>query len=1077
VEIPGVTAGANGAATGSTGATGTTGGTTSSAPATGGATTGSAGTGTSTVETVAPPVVTPVAPPVVAVTITGAPPTTVFAGALYSFQPTTTPSSGLSFTIAGKPAWASFDAATGRLTGTPGSDSIGNYAGIVITAATGTSSAALAAFSIQVQPAPVVVPPNSPPTIAGTPATSVTAGSAYSFQPSAADANGDALVFSVQNCPAWATFNTSTGRLAGTPDASRVGTSVNVVISVSDGRATVSLPAFAIAVDAQPNVAPTISGTPAMSVVAGNPFAFQPVAADANGDALTFSIQNRPSWANFNSSTGYLGGTPNAGQVGSWSSITISVSDAKASTSLAPFTVQVLPPPNAPPTISGSPAASVVAGSAYTFQPAASDANGDALSFTIQNKPTWASFNTATGYLGGTPTAAQVGTYSNIVVSVSDGKATIGLAPFAIQVLALPNTPPQISGNPAGSVVAGSAYAFQPAASDANGDALSFTIQNKPGWAAFNTATGYLGGTPSAAQVGTYSNIVISASDGKTSTALPAFAIQVQSPPNSPPTIAGSPGTNVTAGNAYSFQPNAADANGDALTFSIQNKPSWATFNVSNGNLVGTPDASQVGSYYNILISVSDGKATVSLPAFTLVVAPAVIVVPDPGTNAGVAQGAAPVNVCTTALVGSHATYDVGPGRAYAELDNVPFGALVAGDVVNIHARGTPYRSVFGLRAQGTSARPVIINGVTDGSCNKPVIDFDGARTAAGSNPGNGQNVYGADVQYNEALAGIIVKRGPSVQDAYGVYEPKWIVIQGLAVRGARKGSTFTTLAGGTFTRGSAACIWIQSGEDITIRNNDVSDCAFGIFLMAKDNMLSETTVRANIANNRVYFNGVVGSYSEHGFYVQAASPVVEGNYIGQVRPGSQGSSYKSRASGEVFRRNYVVCSAFCADFVQTEEQTNGIALQPDYGTDYVYGNTFISEGSAIHYGGDNMGEQNSNGTTSVVFVPPVPYRKHLRFWNNTFNLSTSTYRLWLFKLSAQETQMDAWGNTFNLTFTGGGQLSWLGYAGQLRLGPGNVINGPAPVDAQTDSGAVAPIFSVIKGAPIPNDPRLLQLN
>jgi parallel beta-helix repeat protein len=542
------------------------------------------------------------------------------------------------------------------------------------------------------------------------------------------------------------------------------------------------------------------------------------------------------------------------------------------------------------------------------------------------------------------------------------------------------------------------------------------------------------------------------------------------------PTITGTPATSVIAGSAYSFQPTASPATG--ASFSIQGKPAWATFSTTTGNLAGTPGATQVGNFANIVISVSVGGRSASLAAFAIqVVAPATAQPPVTGGNAGVFQGASATLVCTTALAGSHATYDVGPGKAYTELDNVPFGALVAGDVVNIYARATPYRSVFGLRAQGTSANPVVINGVTDSACNKPVIDFDGARTAAGSNPGNGQNVYGPDVQYNEGLAGIIVKRGPSVQDAYGTYEPKWIVIQGLAVRGARSGSTFTTLAGGTFTRGSSGCIWIQSGADITIRNNDVSDCAFGIFLMAKDNMLSETTLRVTIANNRVYGHGVAGSYSEHGFYVQAASPIVEGNYIGQVRAGSQGSSYKSRASGEVFRHNYVVCSAFCADFVQTEEQTNGIAVQPDYGTDYVYANTFVSEGAAIHYGGDNRGEQNSQSVTAVEFVPPVPYRKHLRFWNNTFNLSTSAYRLWLFKLSARETEMDAWGNTFNLTFTGGGQLSWLGFAGQLRLGPGNVVHGSAPVDAQTDSGAVAPLFSVTSGAPIPTDPKLQQLN
>jgi hypothetical protein len=75
--------------------------------------------------------------------------------------------------------------------------------------------------------------------------------------------------------------------------------------------------------------------------------------------------------------------------------------------------------------------------------------------------------------------------------------------------------------------VAGQAYAFQPTATGAAGAMLSFSSSNKPAWANFNIATGALTGTPSSAQVGTYSNISISVSDGTNSAALPVFAITV----------------------------------------------------------------------------------------------------------------------------------------------------------------------------------------------------------------------------------------------------------------------------------------------------------------------------------------------------------------------------------------------------------------------------------------------------------------------------------------------------------------------------------------------------------------------
>jgi hypothetical protein len=181
------------------------------------------------------------------------------------------------------------------------------------------------------------------------------------------------------------------------------------------------------------NTAPTISGTPATSAVAGQSYSFTPSARDAEGNALTFSIVNRPAWASFSSSTGRLSGTPGSGSVGEYVNIGISVSDGRLSSSLPPFSISVLQV-NRTPTISGTPPAAAREGQAYAFTPAAADADGDPLTFSIVNRPAWASFSTATGALTGTPGTGSVGTYSNITIRVSDGVATASLPAFSINV-------------------------------------------------------------------------------------------------------------------------------------------------------------------------------------------------------------------------------------------------------------------------------------------------------------------------------------------------------------------------------------------------------------------------------------------------------------------------------------------------------------------------------------------------------------------------------------------------------------------------------------------------------------------
>jgi hypothetical protein len=92
---------------------------------------------------------------------------------------------------------------------------------------------------------------------------------------------------------------------------------------------------------------------------------------------------------------------------------------------------------------------------------------------------------------------------------------------------------------------------------------------------------------------------------------------------NTAPTISGKPASQATVGSKYSVTPVAQDADGDTLAFSIQNRPSWATFNTATGELTGTPTAQNVGASANVIISVSDGKTTVALPAFSITVAQA----------------------------------------------------------------------------------------------------------------------------------------------------------------------------------------------------------------------------------------------------------------------------------------------------------------------------------------------------------------------------------------------------------------------------------------------------------------------
>jgi putative Ig domain-containing protein/collagen triple helix repeat protein len=198
--------------------------------------------------------------------------------------------------------------------------------------------------------------------ISGTPSTAAAGGQSYSFVPSGLSDQGIpawttlltpavapvvladwgpavTLVYAATNLPSWASFNSTTGAITGTPGVNLIGTTYpNIGISVTDGTHTASLAPFSIAVV---DSAVSISGSPVTAISAGSNYSFTPTASGGDA-ALTFSVTGLPSWATFSSSTGAISGIPPSAVGGtSFPNIIITVTDGTNSASLAAFTIAV----------------------------------------------------------------------------------------------------------------------------------------------------------------------------------------------------------------------------------------------------------------------------------------------------------------------------------------------------------------------------------------------------------------------------------------------------------------------------------------------------------------------------------------------------------------------------------------------------------------------------------------------------------------------------------------------------------------------------------------------------------------
>ncbi|MFV0597952.1 Ig-like domain-containing protein [Shewanella sp.] len=338
---------------------------------------------------------------------------------------------------------------------------------VAATNSAGTSSVSAASNTVK---------PNGAPVISGTPTLTVNQGALYHFAPTATDSLGDNLAFSINQAISWLTFDKATGTLSGRPSNQDVGVISGIVISVSDGSLSASLPPFNLNV-INVNDAPTISSTALTSATQDAAYSYTLVATDSDvGDSLTLSAVTLPSWLSFNAATGVLSGTPTNANVGSHA-VVLRATDGDGLTIDQSFTI-VVANVNDAPTISSTALTSATQDAAYSYTLVATDSDvGDSLTLSAVTLPSWLNFNAATGVLSGTPTNANVGSHS-VVLRATDVDGLTADQSFTIVVANVNDAP--VATNQTVTLEEDSSLMITLAAEDVDNDPLTYEITTQP---------------------------------------------------------------------------------------------------------------------------------------------------------------------------------------------------------------------------------------------------------------------------------------------------------------------------------------------------------------------------------------------------------------------------------------------------------------------------------------------------------------------------------------------------------------------------------------------------------------------
>jgi len=183
---------------------------------------------------------------------------------------------------------------------------------------------------------------------------------------------------------------------------------------------------------------------------------------------------------------------------------------------------------NDPPVILSSPESEISQDETYYYTVQAYDSDGDPITYSAVQKPSWLDFNAITHQLSGIPHNDHVGVH-NIILRVADDENFTEQS-YELEVIDI-NDEPEFTSDPISEVIAQESYIYLITAEDVDSDDnLSFTAITIPDWLTLSSGSkdALLFGTTDMSHIGSHA-VIIQLSDGEAEV-IQGFNLKVLNP-------------------------------------------------------------------------------------------------------------------------------------------------------------------------------------------------------------------------------------------------------------------------------------------------------------------------------------------------------------------------------------------------------------------------------------------------------------------------------------------------------------------------------------------------------------------
>lgn len=530
---------------------------------------------------------------------------------------------GLTWSATGLPGGLAIDPATGTITGTVSYVASGNHAVTVRV----TDDGSPVRFT-EVSFTWSVANTNRPPIVV-TPVDQTSAEGAFLSLPiSGSDPDGNAITWSATGLPAGLSIDPSTGTIAGTLSYTSAG-SHPVTVRVTDNGSPVLFTevSFMWSVT-NTNRPPVVTNLGPQNDAEGAAISMPVPGSDPDGDTLTWSASGLPGGLTMAPATGIISGTLSFTSAGVHT-VTVRATDNGSPVLITEVTFTwTVSNTNRAPTVFDPGTVTRAEGDTVSLVIAASDPDGEAITFAASGLPPGLSIDATTGLISGNLGYALGDQYTAIVTVTDAGSPSLQSSVTFDWIIADVNRPPVVTAIPNRTTEQGAATSITAAATDPDGDAVTWSATGLPGGVTIAGTTGVVSGTPAAP--GVY-GVTVTATDAGSPplTGSAAFTWTVVSPPGFP-VIAEIASRQDRDGDPISFMASAEHPDGLAITWSAVDLPNGVRLDAASGRIAGILDSE--GTWFT-RITVTDTRGQTATASFVWIVESAEDLAPVTGKD------------------------------------------------------------------------------------------------------------------------------------------------------------------------------------------------------------------------------------------------------------------------------------------------------------------------------------------------------------------------------------------------------------------------------------------------------------